>query len=373
MLSEPLHRPAAPWGRGRVFLLALGALALAAGAASPAHAQSRTQIAGGFGIASGIGSLADLTKVGMYGTLGVGFPRGDRFTFWLEASAEGLPADTDPLVEQGDWQYSTRYLAAGEYRFTKPWSPWRVSATLGLGATTFWDNSWATYSIDEDGFYDFNTASVVELTGTHFTVAPGFRAAYELAPNLDLELVGRVNMALYGGEAFAIDTAGVWTDIEPPGSPITSWGLSLGTRLRAGGPPSDWSDLEPGDQVRAWTLSGHQVEGRLVSTEGGRLRLAVGQESIDVALDGLQDAAVLHSSADRGGWIGAAALGGLGVLLGAAATGVGCSLDDSASGCSNSDWVAGPVVLGLTGAVAGFVLGTVLGGLDDKWSSLSGQ
>ena len=204
-------------------------------------------------------------------------------------------------------------------------------------------------------------------------MAPGFRAAYELAPNLDLELVGRVNMALYGGEAFAIDTAGVWTEIEPPGSPITSWGLSLGTRLRAGGPPSDWSDLEPGDQVRAWTLSGHQVEGRLVSTEGGRLRLAVGQESIDVALDGLQDAAVLHSSADRGGWIGAAALGGLGVLLGAAATGIGCSMNESASGCSNSDWVAGPVVLGLTGAVAGFVFGTLLGGLSDQWIGISGR
>jgi len=372
-IREPVRRPAPPWGQGRVLRLALGALALAASSASSAHAQSRTQIAGGFGLASGVGSLADLTRPGWFGTLGVGFPRGDRFTFWLEASAEGLPADSDPLVEQGDWQYSTRYLAAAEYRLTRPWNRWRASATLGIGATTFWDNSWARYSIDEDGFYDFNTASVVELTGTHFTVAPGFRAAYELAPNLDLELVGRVNMALYGGEAFAIDTAGVWTEIEPPGSPITSWGLSLGTRLRAGGPPSDWSDVEPGDQVRAWTLSGHQVEGRLVSAEEGRLRLASGQETIDVALDGLQDAAVLHSSADRGGWIGAAALGGLGVLLGAAATGVGCSLDDSASGCSNSDWVAGPVVLGLTGAVAGFVLGTVLGGLDDKWSSLSGQ
>ena len=355
----------------RAVVLAAGIAALAAAAASPAHSQSRTQIAGGFGVASGVGNLADLTSLGWFGTLGVGFPRGDRFTFWLEASAEGLPSDSDPLVEEGDWQYSTRYLAGAEYRFTRPWSPWRASATLGIGATTFWDNSWARYSIDEDGFYDFNTASVVELTGTHFTVAPGLRAAYELAPNLDLELVGRVNMALYGGEAFSVDTAGVRTDIEPPGSPITSWGLSLGTRLRAGGPPSDWSDLEPGDRVRAWTLSGHQVEGRLVSAEGGRLRLAVGQESIDVALDGLQDTAVLHSSADRGGLIGAAVLGGVGALLGAAATGIGCSTDDSSSGCSSGDWVAGPVALGLTGAVAGFVFGTLLGGLSDEWVGIS--
>ena len=372
-MQDPVRPPERTTGPGRAFLLALGSVALVASTGTSAHAQSRTQIAGGFGIASGIGSLGELTRPGMYGTLGVGFPRGDRFTFWLEASAEGLPSDSDPLVEQGDWQYSTRYLAAAEYRFTRPWSRWRASASLGLGATTFWDNSWATYSLDEDGFYDFNTALVVELTGTHFTVAPGFRAAYELAPNLDLELVGRVNMALYEGEASAIDTAGVRSDIEPPGSPITSWGLSLGTRLRAGGPPSEWSDLEPGDQVRAWTLSGHQVEGRLVSTEGGRLRLAVGQESIDVALDGLQDAAVLHSSADRGGWIGAAALGGLGVLLGAAATGVGCSTSESSSGCSSSEWVAVPVALGLTGAVAGFVFGTLLGGLSEEWSGLSGR
>ena len=371
MMRDQVRRTVRTTGLRRAFLLALGSVALAAGCASHAEAQSRTRIAGGFGIASGVGSLADLTRPGWFGTLGVGFPRGDRFTFWLEASAEGLPSDSDPLIEQGDWQYSTRYLAAAEYRFTRPWNRWRASATLGIGATTFWDNSWARYSIDEDGFYDFNTASVVELTGTHFTVAPGFRAAYELAPNLDLELVGRVNMALYGGEAFAVDTAGVWTDIEPPGSPITSWGLSLGTRLRAGGPPSDWSDLEPGDHVRAWTLSGHQVEGRLVSAEEGRLRLATGQESIDVALDGLQDAAVLHSSADRGGLIGAAVLGGVGVLLGAAATGVGCSLDDSASGCSSGDWVAGPVALGLTGAVAGFIFGTLLGGLSDEWIGLS--
>jgi hypothetical protein len=202
-MRDEIRRRALTNAPARALVLALGAVALADGAASPAHAQSRTQIAGGLGITSGVGSLADLTSIGMFGTLGVGFSRGDRFTFWLEGSAEGLPSDTDPLVEQGDWQYSTRYLAAGEYRFTRPWSPWRASATLGLGATTFWDNSWARYSIDEDGFYDFNTASVVELTGTHFTVAPRFRAAYALAPNLDLELVGRVNMALYKGEAFA--------------------------------------------------------------------------------------------------------------------------------------------------------------------------
>jgi len=350
--------------------VALGAT-LAAGTATPAHAQSRTQIAGGFGIASGLGGLADLTGVGMFGALGVGFPRGDRFTFWLEGSAEGLPPDSDPLVEQGEWQYSTRYLASAEYRFTRPWDSWRVSATLGLGATTFWDNSWATYSIDEDGFYDFNTASIVELSGTHFTVAPGFRASYGLTPNLDLELVGRVNMALYDGEAFAFDTAGVRTDLEPPGSPITSWGLTLGTRLRTGGAPSEWSDLEPGDQVRAWTLSGHEIEGRLVSTEGGRLRLASGRDSIDVALDGLQSAAALYTKADHGGVLGAAILGGAGIVLGALATGVGCSVDDSASGCSSGDWVAGPVALGLTGAVAGFFFGSLLGSLSEQWSDLS--
>jgi hypothetical protein len=366
----PTFRPAFAPLRVLATAVALGA-ALAAGAATPAHAQSRTQIAGGFGIASGLGSLADLTGVGMSGTIGVGFPRGDRFTFWLEGSAEGLPSDSDPLVEQGGWQYSTRYLAAAEYRFTRPWSPWRASASLGVGATTFWDNSWAMYSIDEDGFYDFNTASVVELTGTHFTVAPGFRAAYELAPTLDLELVGRVNMALYGGEAFAVDTAGVYTDIEPPGSPITSWGVTLGTRLRAGGAPSDWVDLEPGDRVRAWTLSGHEIEGRLVSAKGGRLRLASGRDSIDVALDGLQSAAALYTKADHGGVLGAAILGGAGIVLGALATGVGCSVDDSASGCSTGDWVAGPVALGLTGAVAGFFFGSLLGSLSEQWSDLS--
>ncbi len=298
-------------------------MAFATAAISPACAQSRARIAGGFGVASGIGSLAELTRPGLFGTVGVGFPRGDRFTFWLEGSAEGLPADTDPLVAQGDWQYSTRYLAAAEYRITRPWSRWRASATLGVGATTFWDNSWAMYSIDEDGFFDFNEASIVVLDGTHFTVAPGFRAAYGVGPNLDLELVGRVNMALYGGEAFALDAFGVPTDIEPPGSPITSWGLTLGTRLRAGGAPFGWSEVEPGDRVRAWTLSGHPVEGRVISAAGGRLRLATAREPIDVALAGLQDAAVLHSRADRGGIIGAAVGGGAGLLLGALAAGIG--------------------------------------------------
>jgi len=346
------------------------AATLAAGAMSTSSAQSRTQVAGGFGIASGAGNLADLTGVGLFGTVGVGFPKGDRFTFWLEGSGEGLPSDSDPLVEQGDWQYSTRYLAGAEYRFTRAWNPWHVSATLGLGATTFWDNSWARYSIADDGSPDFGTVSIVELSGTHFTVAPGFRAAYAIGPNLDVELLGRVNMALYGGEAFAIDTAGAWSDVEPPGSPITSWGLTLGTRLRAGGAPSEWSDLEPGDRVRAWTLSGHQVEGRLVSAQGGRLRLASGRDSVDVALDGLQSAAALHSRADKGGILGASIGGGIGALLGGLAAGFGCSLDDSASGCSSGDWVPATVALGLTGAVAGFVFGTLLGGLDDEWSDL---
>jgi hypothetical protein len=227
------------------------------------------------------------------------------------------------------------------------------------------------YSIDEDGFFDFNEASIVVLDGTHFTVAPGFRAAYGVGPNLDLELVGRVNMALYGGEAFALDAFGVPTDIEPPGSPITSWGLTLGTRLRAGGAPFGWSEVEPGDRVRAWTLSGHRVEGRVISTAGGRLRLATAREPIDVALAGLQDATVLHSRADRGGIIGAAVGGGAGLLLGALAAGIGCSLNDSASGCSSSDWVAVPVGLALTGAVAGFVFGTALGGTSDEWSPIA--
>jgi hypothetical protein len=92
-----------------------------------------------------------------------------------------------------------------------------------------------------------------------------------------------------------------------------------------------------------------------------------------VALDGLQDAAVLHSSADRGGWIGAAVLGGVGVLLGAAATGIGCSVDDSASGCSSSEWVAAPVALGLTGATAGFIIGSLFGSSDEEWRDITGR
>lgn len=353
--------------RAGLLVALAGAAALSSGAASPVHAQSRTRVAGGFGVASGFGDLADLTGVGAFGRVGVGFPRGDRFTFWLEGSAEGLPSDSDPRIEQGDWQYATRYLAIAEYRFTRPWSPWRLSGTLGAGATTFWDNSWYLFSTGDDGWPDYEVAGIVELSGTHLTAAPGFGAAYAIAPNLDVELLGRANLTFHGGEAFAFDTAGARFDVEPPGSPITSWNLSIGTRLRAGGVPSEWSDLEAGDRVRVWTAAGRQVEGRLVAAERGILRLHSGGELVELGFGELQSAAAHHTRADRGAIIGAASLGGLGALLGGLAAGVGCSVSE---GDDCSDWVAGPVALGLTGAVTGFVLGSLLGGLGDGWSAL---
>jgi hypothetical protein len=334
------------------------AVVVAAGSAPPAHAQSRTRIAAGFGFASAAGSMSDVAGLGLYGAVGVGFPRGDRLTLWLEGSAEVL----------GEEQVSTRYLAGAEYLFTQPWSPWRLSGTLGAGATTFWDNQWYPYTIGEDGSY---YGWEVRLSGTHFTVAPGFRAGYALAPNVDLELVGRVNMALYGGEAFTYDGTGVRTDLEPPGSPITSWGLTLGSRLRAGGPPSEWSDVQSGDHVRAWTLSGHQVEGRVVSTRDGRLILASGEERLDLPVEGLQGAAIRHSKADRGGVLGAAIGGGAGVLFGLLAAGLGCSLDDSGSGCSGGEYAAASVVFGLIGGATGFIVGTLLGSGSGQWSDLT--
>jgi hypothetical protein len=330
---------------------------LVAGGTAPLQAQSRPRIATGFGLAVPAGSMADVAPLGLSGTVGVGFPTSERFTLWLEGSADAL----------GEEQISTRYLAGAEYLFTQPWSRWRLSGTMGAGATTFWDNAWYPYTIAEDGSY---YGWEVRLSGTHFTVAPGFRAGYSLAPNLDLELIGRVNMALYEGEAFAYDTLGVRTDLEPPGSPITFWGLTLGSRLRAGGPPSDWSDVGPGDQVRVWTLSGHQVEGRVVSTRDGRLSLVNGEERVDVPLDGLQSAAVRHTRADHGGVLGTAIGGGAGALLGLLAAGLGCSLDDSGSGCTAGEYAGATLAFGLIGGATGFLFGTLLGSANDEWSDL---
>ena len=302
--------------------------------------------------------MADVASLGLSGVIGVGFPTSDRLTLWLEGSADAM----------GEEQISTRYLAGAEYLLTPPPGPWRLSGTVGVGATTYWDNQWYPYSIGEDGSY---YGREVRLSGTHLTVSPGFRARYAISPNLDLELIGRVNMAMYEGEAFTYDTTGVRRDLEPPGSPITSWGLALGSRLRAGGPPSAWQEVKPGDQLRVWTLSGHEVEGRVVSARDGRLVLAAGEERVDIPLEGLQGAAVRHSRADHGGVLGAAIGGGAGALLGLLAAGVGCALNESSSGCSGGQYAGALVGLGVVGGATGFVFGTLLGSARDEWSEVS--
>jgi len=333
------------------------ALLACVAAPSPLHAQHRTRIAAGFGVAAPAGSIADVAGVGLSGSIGVGFPTSDRLTLWLEGSVDAL----------GEEEISTRYLAGAEYLFTQPWGRWRLSGTLGAGATTFWDNQWYPYTIGEDGsFYSWE----VRLNGTHFTVAPGFRARYAVAPNLDLELVGRANMALYEGEAFTYDGLGVRTDLEPPGSPITFWGLTLGSRLRAGGPPSQWSEVEPGDRVRVWTLSGHEVEGRVVSARNGTLGLMSGDERVDLPLEGLQGAAVHYTRADHGGVLGAAIGGGAGVVLGLLGAGVGCSLNEG-SGCSAGQYAGVSLAFGLIGGATGFIVGTLIGSASDEWSELA--
>jgi hypothetical protein len=329
----------------------------------------RARVATGFGVATGIGSIGQVTGPGGYGTIGAGFPRGDRFTFWIEGSAEGLPGGSNPELSGDDWQWVTRYLAAGEYRFTRPWNAWRVSGTLGIGVSTFWDDEWPVWPTSGSGLPDLETGpDIVALSGTHFTLAPGFRVAYSIDPNLDLELVGRANVALYEGETFRFDTTGVRIDLEPPGSPIASWGLTLGTRLRAGGAPHDREGLEPGDRVRLWTTDGRQLEGRWIGIAGRRLSLAGASDDGGVTridVDAVQNAAVLQSSADRGGLIGAGVVGAAGVFLGVIAGQVGCEVD-----CSGA-WVGPAAAAGLAGAAMGFVAGSLLGGLEHDWKALS--
>lgn len=332
-------------------------------APSPARAQSRVRVSGGLGLAGGSGELGRLTGLGMSGTLAVGLPVDERIAVWFEGSADGL-SGADGV--DGDTEYMTRYLATGEYRITWPWSAWRVSATLGAGATTFWDNSWATYELVNDNPVEpLHTTTIVAMSGTHFTVAPGLRASYSVDPNLDIEFVGRYSLALYDGESFRIDEVGGLTVLEPPGSPITSWAFTLGGRLRTGGPPSAWADLEPGDPVRVWGANGRQYDGRLVSVDESRLRLNTESGITDMGWTNVQSAAALNSRADRGSLIGGVALGVLGFGLGYLA---GQGLCDKAD-CSG-EGVGPGIGLGLIAGIGGFVFGGLIGGGSESWHDI---
>lgn len=345
--------------------LATGAL-LAAALPMPVQAQSRIRVTGGLGLAGGTGDLGRLTGLGMSGTLAVGVPVDERITIWIEGSADALSVAVNENVS-GFTEFMTRYLVVGEYRVTWPWSPWRFSATLGAGATTFWDNAWLTFHpVGDDPVQPLFTTTVVRLSGTHFTVAPGFRASYSIDPNFDLELVGRYSLAMHGGESFRIDESGARTDLEPPGSPTTSWALTFGGRLRARGPPSEWTDLEPGDRVRAWGSDGSRLDGRLVSVDDRRLRLSTDSGITDMALENVQSAASLYSRADRGGLIGGAVLGALGFGLGYLA---GQGLCDKAD-CSGEGVEAG-IRLGLIAGIGGFIFGGLIGSATEGWREIT--
>ena len=180
-------------------IAAVAALGFLAASAAPAQAQARMgesskwSVDGRAGIGVPIGDFSDLAVDDVAPTfgVGVGYAVHPRVTVRVDGDVEMYGGTTfdDGLGGTGPDISLWHYGAGAEFEVTPPAGPWKVSANVGAGATTW----------DTDEF--LSQAGVAEVSDTYFTASGGLRAGYEVARSVSVFVGGQWYLQFSDAEA----------------------------------------------------------------------------------------------------------------------------------------------------------------------------
>ena len=230
--TRPWTRPTAPMAASTLGTV-LVALALAA---APAETDAQTapppiSFEARAGVAIPAGAMADLVDVGPAFGVGAAYEVKPRVAVRLDADlalyggAEFDAAAAEQTVgpDVNLWHVT----ASAEFDLTEPTAatPWRITATGGLGATVFDADRF------DEGVDNPRTGEddVREFDGTYLTLASGLKAAYRVAPRLEAYGSLQWFLAFSDEDETAVFTELSGTEVSPF-STLSSFPLTVGVR-----------------------------------------------------------------------------------------------------------------------------------------------